>query len=230
MNSFVYCWTDHRTKKLYIGSHKGSVDDKYVCSSKPMLKEYKCRPLDFTRTIIAQGAEEDIRKLETKLLIAFDAAADDQFYNLHNYAQPQKSGWSHGPEARKKISENNKGRKVSAATRKLISESNKGRHSDSEETRKKKSLAQKGNQNTKGMLQYHNGDKRILLRPDESVPEGFIRGTGKYFGRPKGMMHYHNKEGKRIMLKPGEPIPEGFLRGAGKHYYYGKKKETSNVN
>lgn len=32
------------------------------------------------------------------------------------------------------------------------------------------------------------------------------------------------------MLKSGEPIPEGFLRGAGKHYYYGKKKETSNVN
>ncbi len=25
--AFVYCWTDHKNKMLYVGSHKGSIDD-----------------------------------------------------------------------------------------------------------------------------------------------------------------------------------------------------------
>ena len=33
MNAFVYCWTDHRNNKLYVGSHKGSINDGYICSS-----------------------------------------------------------------------------------------------------------------------------------------------------------------------------------------------------
>ena len=41
--TFVYCWTDWATNKLYLGSHKGGVDDGYVCSSKHMLYEYKQR-------------------------------------------------------------------------------------------------------------------------------------------------------------------------------------------
>lgn len=40
MNAFVYCWTDYGNKKLYVGVHKGTQDDKYVCSSKVMLQEY----------------------------------------------------------------------------------------------------------------------------------------------------------------------------------------------
>ena len=38
--AFVYCWTDHKTNKIYIGSHKGDVNDGYVCSSKYMMEEY----------------------------------------------------------------------------------------------------------------------------------------------------------------------------------------------
>ena len=32
--AFVYCWTDHKTNKLYVGVHKGSINDGYICSSK----------------------------------------------------------------------------------------------------------------------------------------------------------------------------------------------------
>jgi hypothetical protein len=39
--AFVYCWTDKLHNKLYVGVHKGNVDDGYICSSKIMLKEYK---------------------------------------------------------------------------------------------------------------------------------------------------------------------------------------------
>jgi hypothetical protein len=41
MEAFVYCWTDKITNKLYVGSHKGSPDDGYVCSGKYMLEESK---------------------------------------------------------------------------------------------------------------------------------------------------------------------------------------------
>lgn len=82
--AFVYCWTDHATQKLYIGSHKGSIDDGYVCSSKYMMEEYSKRSENFTRQIVASGKEEDIRKFETKLLTALDAASDESFYNKHN--------------------------------------------------------------------------------------------------------------------------------------------------
>lgn len=64
MEAFVYCWTDHKTNMLYVGSHKGTTDDGYVCSSRHMMKEYKKRPSDFTRQIIAEGSLHDIRKKE----------------------------------------------------------------------------------------------------------------------------------------------------------------------
>lgn len=84
MQAFVYCWTDHKTNMLYIGSHKGTVDDGYICSSKVMIEEYNLRSSDFTRQIIAEGTEKDIRKLENKILTSLDAASDINFYNKHN--------------------------------------------------------------------------------------------------------------------------------------------------
>lgn len=49
-----------------------------------MLEEYKKRPQDFTRQIVASGKTEDIRKLETKILMSADAATNESFYNMHN--------------------------------------------------------------------------------------------------------------------------------------------------
>lgn len=82
--SFVYCWTDHLTGKLYIGSHKGTDDDGYICSSKYMLEEYRTRPHDFTRQIVAHGTDSDIRKLERTLLVSLNAKNNPSFYNRHN--------------------------------------------------------------------------------------------------------------------------------------------------
>jgi hypothetical protein len=66
--AFVYCWSDHKTAKVYVGMHKGSVDDGYVCSSKHMMPEYKARPNDFTRQIVGTGTLNDCRALEIALL------------------------------------------------------------------------------------------------------------------------------------------------------------------
>jgi hypothetical protein len=82
--AFVYCWTDRATNKLYVGSHKGSVDDGYVCSSKHMLKEYRERPEDFSKQIVAEGTYDEIRAFEAILLTTINAAASCDFYNKHN--------------------------------------------------------------------------------------------------------------------------------------------------
>jgi hypothetical protein len=82
--TFVYKWTDNKTGKMYIGSHKGSKEDGYICSSKLMMEQYKDRPKDFSREVIAEGNFEDIRLLEVELLNAVDARANTCYYNQHN--------------------------------------------------------------------------------------------------------------------------------------------------
>ena len=108
--AFVYCWTDHVQNRLYIGSHKGSINDGYVCSSKIMMEEYNKRPSDFTRQIVAEGIWDDIRVLEACLLKAFNVRYDDHFYNQSNGSDKffsKEKTLAH----RKKISESLTGKK-----------------------------------------------------------------------------------------------------------------------
>ena len=49
---FVYIWYDRKNKRYYIGSHWGTEDDGYICSSKMMRQSYKRRPEDFRRRVI----------------------------------------------------------------------------------------------------------------------------------------------------------------------------------
>ncbi len=107
--AFVYCWTDHATNKLYIGSHKGDLTDGYICSSKIMLDQYNSRPKDFTRQIIAHGTYADIRCLETKILEAVNAALNENFYNKHN-ASEKFFNQGHDEKTKQKISKSLKGR------------------------------------------------------------------------------------------------------------------------
>jgi len=66
-DSFVYCWSDHKTSKVYVGVHKGTPNDGYVCSSRHMKKAYQERPQDFTRQIVASGTFADCAELEIKI-------------------------------------------------------------------------------------------------------------------------------------------------------------------
>lgn len=126
MEAFVYCWTDHKTGKLYVGSHKGSVYDKYVCSSKPMLEEYIERPDDFTRQIIAEGEYRDIRKLESVILKSCNAALNESFYNKNN-GDGKFYCSSHNDKSRQKISNSLSGGKRTEESKKNISKALKGR-------------------------------------------------------------------------------------------------------
>ena len=109
MEAFVYCWTDHKTKKLYVGSHKGNSDDGYVCSSKYMMEEYENRPEDFSRQIIATGTWDDMFKFEGKILQTLNVKNDPRFYNQHNGSGNfRNKGLTE--ESRKKISAAKKGK------------------------------------------------------------------------------------------------------------------------
>ena len=165
--AFVYCWTDHDTGKLYVGSHKGTTDDGYVCSSKYMLEEYMRRREDFTRQIIAHGTEEDIRKFEATLLQKVNAKECDLFYNRTNadgkfYPIPGPQSKEHiakrsaalignkgrrgqpqSEETKRKISESLKGRKLSQQHRENMKGKREGGWTHSEETKKKISRTKK---------------------------------------------------------------------------------------
>lgn len=124
--AFVYCWTDHANDMLYIGYHKGTTDDGYICSSKIMLEEYHKRPTDFTREILAEGSHEDMYNYERTLLRAFNVKEDYSFYNRSNGAGAYKIK-KHTGETKRKIGQKSLGRIKSDETKNKISKGNLGK-------------------------------------------------------------------------------------------------------
>src|SRR5688572_18739869 len=100
--AFLYCWTDTKTNKLYVGVHKGSEQDGYICSSKLMMNEYRNRPDDFIREVVANGSYNDVRSLERAILKSVDAARNPEFYNRHN-ADSKFYNLKHSEETKRKI-------------------------------------------------------------------------------------------------------------------------------
>jgi|688.fasta_scaffold16680_7 hypothetical protein len=193
MEAFVYCWTDKKTNMLYVGSHKGSTDDGYICSSKYMMEEYNKRPKDFSRQIIAEGDLSDMRKFETKILQAVNARLDEQFYNMHNnngcYILKR-----HTESTKRKISESEKGKVVSQKSRlkmknsKIGFKNNRWGTPHNEETKRKMSLSAQGrkfkeehkyklSQAKLGKSWFHNPNNNSsgLYFPG-TEPEGWIKG------------------------------------------------------
>lgn len=132
MDSFVYCWTDHATNKLYVGLHKGHVDDGYVCSSKHMLKEYQQRPQDFTREVLTISTYDVCRSFEVAVIKAM-FAQNVPCYNLN-----AGGAILFTPEIREKISQTHKNKVISAEQIAAIKRWNKEQRPPiSEETREK---------------------------------------------------------------------------------------------
>lgn len=159
-DSFVYIWVDSLTDKKYIGAHKGTETDGYICSSKLFLEEYHKRPNDFRRTILYHGSFGDCLKEELKLLHEADAAHNSEYYNMHNgtgvfvltkHTEESKAkmrisqkGKIHSAEARKKLSLSLSGRKKGPMSKESILKMQKSHTGmkHCEETREKMKLAQ----------------------------------------------------------------------------------------
>ena len=83
---FVYLWFDKKHKMFYLGSHWGSVDDGYICSSAWMKRALKQRPSDFKRRIITivRTEKRDLRRAEERWLSLIKASeVGTRYYNIH---------------------------------------------------------------------------------------------------------------------------------------------------
>lgn len=92
MSGFVYIWFDRKHKRYYVGSHWGSENDSYVCSSSWMKRAYKLRPGDFKRRIISKvsTSRKDLLVEEGRWLAMINReemrplAIVPRYYNLNN--------------------------------------------------------------------------------------------------------------------------------------------------
>lgn len=166
---FVYIWYDKKRKMFYVGSHWGTQDDSYVCSSNRMRKAYRRRPDDFRRKIlkIVNTNRQELLDEEHKWLQLIPSKdLGKRYYNL---TQHHNGHWAACETKRLTIGEKiskankgisrNKGKTISEETRKKISNTLKGRplnYIRTEETRNKisennKRLQREGKIGTKGM-------------------------------------------------------------------------------
>lgn len=106
---FIYIWYDKKHKKYYIGSHLGSEDDGYICSSRWMRQSYKRRPEDFRRRILRRNIQKlDLKEEESKWLSLIKTEElGTRYYNLSKIMNG--NGWKPGQprseETKKKVSE-----------------------------------------------------------------------------------------------------------------------------
>lgn len=82
---FVYIWYDRKHKRFYIGSHWGTENDGYICSSTWMKQGYKHRPNDFKRKILfrCDGSKQQLLNEENRWLgMIKEHEIGKKYYNL----------------------------------------------------------------------------------------------------------------------------------------------------
>lgn len=112
---FVYIWYDRYRKMFYIGSHWGTENDGYVCSSNRMRDAYRRRPHDFKRRIIAKVVNSKQLLLEKEYYYLSMINSDElgkKYYNLTNH---MNGHWFTDEERKLNLSE-----KISARTKEAM--------------------------------------------------------------------------------------------------------------
>lgn len=158
---FVYLWRDKKYGRYYIGSHWGTVDDGYICSSSWMMQAYKRRPEDFKRKILKSNLESTDQTFLAEHNILKKIKNEElgkKYYNLKNFCLGY---WFKNDDdklsVRQKMSKSAKargpsflGKKHSEESKKKMSATKIGKQSPrkgvivSEETKKKMSAAKQG--------------------------------------------------------------------------------------
>jgi len=96
---FIYIWRDRKHKRYYIGSHWGTEDDGYICSSRWMQRSYKRRPGDFSRRILTIVQDRNLLLEEEHRWLAKlpDDRLGKRYYNLTKH---QNGHWSSDDQKR----------------------------------------------------------------------------------------------------------------------------------
>lgn len=96
---FIYLWRDKKHNRYYIGSHWGTEDDGYICSSRQMRKAYKRRPSDFKRRTLEIVEDRSVLyDVETKWLQLAEKNKDKHYNRNYN-----ANHWTAYPENVKTI-------------------------------------------------------------------------------------------------------------------------------
>src|SRR5271166_2327987 len=96
---FVYKWYDKKHDRYYIGSHWGTIDDGYICSSNWMYNSHKRRPEDFNREILEKiyTNRHDTYKSEKKWLSCIKIEElGKKYYNRGNKVACFEEAWNKG--------------------------------------------------------------------------------------------------------------------------------------
>lgn len=135
---FVYIWYDRKKRMFYVGSHWGTEDDGYICSSTRMKRAYRRRPETFKRRVLKKVFTDRtvLAAEEQRYLDMIDPSQlGIRYYNL-NTKNPSNGFFSHKhtESTRQKMSEAKKrnpvrywqGRKRDPSTVTKISEKKRG--------------------------------------------------------------------------------------------------------
>lgn len=235
---FVYIWFDRKRKMYYIGSHWGTEDDGYICSSNRMRNAFRRRPHDFSRKTLEKTSDRtDLLEVENKWLKMAEKKPN-KYYNL--YFDTSNNMWWHNEDKRLSVGEKiskantgnpkrlnpwNKGKKLPENIRKQISKSTSiamkkyyEKNPRSPETRRKISDNSKRLQQEKkiGMHGKTHTAETIQKMSDNNAmknPEHVEK-----IRRAKKGIEYLNKNGKRKMAIPGSAkwdslLQEGYKKG-----------------
>ena len=80
-DSFVYRWRNQQTRMWYIGYHKGTTDDGYICSSPTVRPLIQQNPEQWRRRILRSGSRSEMVQLEHRLLKKLQAQQNPRSYN-----------------------------------------------------------------------------------------------------------------------------------------------------
>jgi hypothetical protein len=182
LSGFIYVWYDKKHHRYYVGSHWGTDDDGYICSSDNMKHNYRNRPYDFKRRIVKyiQTNRQDLLDEEQRWL---NMIKPNEFgFRYYNISSSVKGPyWWMNEKTKQEVIA-----KVSAS-RKGQPSNWKGKTA-SPETRAKQSAAKLGKPSPrKGkQLQWINNNEQDKLIPrNESIPYGWTKGRlyrGQFHG------------------------------------------------
>jgi hypothetical protein len=86
MNSFVYRWTNLTLGKIYVGWHKGTEDDGYICSSSStqFWQDFNNSNYKWQRDILFKGSMPQCQLYESQILDSLDITSDKIYNNKNN--------------------------------------------------------------------------------------------------------------------------------------------------
>lgn len=141
-SGYVYIWYDTKAKFFYVGSHLGTVEDRYICSSKTMKRAYKLRPDTFRFRVLEYvvGDLNDMWAVEQKWLdrikdqeLMISKNVQNNTCRYYNVKKTAHGGSGKGIPKSEKWKQNMKGKNVgwcpSPETRDRMSKAKKGKPS-----------------------------------------------------------------------------------------------------